>query len=89
MVIKGVALGQDRLGVWDWYVHTAIFKIVNQQEPTVKIDKIKGLHLGIMEGDRQIFTKLLQERASRYFRITQFDVVRFLGAPGDRVEGCL
>ena len=42
-----------------------------------------------MEGDRQILIKLLQERASKYFRITQFDIVRFLGAPGDTVEGCL
>ena len=27
--------GRGRLGVWDWHVHTAIFKIDNQQEPTV------------------------------------------------------
>ena len=26
---------RDRLGVWDWHVHTAIFKIENQQGPTV------------------------------------------------------
>ena len=26
----------DRLGVWDWHVHTAIFKTDNQQGPTVK-----------------------------------------------------
>ena len=26
--------GKDRLGVWDWQVHTAIFKIDNQQGPT-------------------------------------------------------
>ena len=29
--------GRDRLGVWDLYVHTAVFKIDNQQGPTVKI----------------------------------------------------
>ena len=28
--------GRNRLGVWDWQVHTAIFKIDNQQGPTVK-----------------------------------------------------
>ena len=28
--------GKIRLGVWDWYVDTAIFKIDNQQGPTVK-----------------------------------------------------
>ena len=27
--------GRDRLGVWDWHVHTAIFKIDDQQGPTV------------------------------------------------------
>ena len=25
----------DRLGVWDWHVHTAILKMDNQQRPTV------------------------------------------------------
>ena len=28
--------GKERLGVWGWHVHTAIFKILNQQGPTVK-----------------------------------------------------
>ena len=46
MVIRGVALGQERLRVWDWYVHTAVFKIVKQQEPTVKIDKNKRASFG-------------------------------------------
>ena len=27
--------GRDRLGVWDWQVHTAVFKIDKQQGPTV------------------------------------------------------
>ena len=27
--------GEDRLGVWDWHVHTTIFKIDNQQGSTV------------------------------------------------------
>ena len=27
--------GRDRLEVWDWHVHTAIFKTDNQQGPTV------------------------------------------------------
>ena len=30
---------EDRLGVWDWHAHTAIFKIDNQQGPTVKKNK--------------------------------------------------
>ena len=33
MVTGGV--GRDRLGVWDWHVHTTIFKIDNPQGPTV------------------------------------------------------
>ena len=26
---------KDRLGVWEWHVHSATFKIDNQQAPTV------------------------------------------------------
>ena len=29
-------LGGDRLGVGDWHVYTAIFKIHNQQGPTIE-----------------------------------------------------
>ena len=28
--------GRDRLGVWDWHVHSTKFKIDNQQGPTVR-----------------------------------------------------
>ena len=27
--------GRGKLGVWDWYIHITIFKIGNQQGPTV------------------------------------------------------
>ena len=27
--------GIDRLGIWDWHAHTAIFKIDDQQGPSV------------------------------------------------------
>ena len=27
--------GRDQLGVWHWHIHIAIFKIDNQQGPTV------------------------------------------------------
>ena len=34
---KEVRVGRrDRLRVWDWHVYTAIFKIDNQQGPTIK-----------------------------------------------------
>ena len=33
---QGGRMGErDRLGVWDGYVHTAIFKVDNQPGPTV------------------------------------------------------
>ena len=31
----GWVVGRDRLGIWNWHVHTDIFKIYNQQGPTV------------------------------------------------------
>ena len=31
VVIRGERWGKDRLGVWDWHVHSAICKIENQQ----------------------------------------------------------
>ena len=37
MHIKRLAeLPGNRLGVWDWHVHTAIFKTDNQQGPAVE-----------------------------------------------------
>ena len=36
MVTKGQRWGgEDKLGVWVWYIHTPIFKVDNQQGPTV------------------------------------------------------
>ena len=32
---RGRVGGSNRQGVWDWHVHTVIFKIDNQQGPTV------------------------------------------------------
>ena len=32
---KVISAGRDRLGVRDWHVHTAVFKIDSQQGPTV------------------------------------------------------
>ena len=32
---KGKGGWTDRLGVWDWHIHTTIFKTDNQQGPTV------------------------------------------------------
>ena len=31
----GISEGRDRLGVYDWHVHTFIFKLDNQQGPAV------------------------------------------------------
>ena len=35
MVAGGEGWGRDNYGVWDGYVHTVIFKIDNQQGPTI------------------------------------------------------
>ena len=35
----GRVQGRDSQGVWDWRVHTAVFKIDKQQGPTVKKEK--------------------------------------------------
>ena len=32
----GQGRGKDRLGIWNWHVHTAIFKIDNQKGPMVQ-----------------------------------------------------
>ena len=32
---QGGRVGGDRLGVWDWHVNSAMFKIDNQQGPTI------------------------------------------------------
>ena len=37
MVTKGErGVGRDKLGVWDYHRHTTIYKIDNQQGPTVE-----------------------------------------------------
>ena len=37
MITRGRRVRErDSLGVWNWHVHTAIFKIDNQQRPVVK-----------------------------------------------------
>ena len=32
---RGKVGGRDRLGVWDWYIYTTVFKIDNQQGLTL------------------------------------------------------
>ena len=32
---RGNMVGRDKLGAWDWHIHTTIHKIDNQQGPTV------------------------------------------------------
>ena len=32
---RGKVTGKDKLGVWDWNIHTIVFKIDNQQGPIV------------------------------------------------------
>ena len=35
MVTKGERGEGDKLGVWDWHIHTTIYEIDSQQGPTV------------------------------------------------------
>ena len=45
MLTKGEGQGRERLGVLDGHVHTAIFKIDNQQGPTVQHRKLSDIML--------------------------------------------
>ena len=31
---RGKEKQRDKLGVWDWHIHTAVYKIDNEQGPT-------------------------------------------------------
>ena len=41
---------RDSQGVWDGHVHTAIFKMDNQQEPTVEHMKLCSMLCGNLDG---------------------------------------
>ena len=32
---RGKVGGRDKLGVWDWHIHTTILRTDNQQRPTI------------------------------------------------------
>ena len=34
-MVTGLGVGRDRMGGWDWHVHTTICKTDNEEEPTV------------------------------------------------------
>ena len=42
--------GRDRLGVWDWHVHIAIFKIDNQQGSTVEHRELCSIFCNNLNG---------------------------------------
>ena len=52
---------RDRLTVWEWHVHTAIFKIDNQYGPTVKKKKelIKKIRLSSISKKKKKFIVFL------------------------------
>ena len=39
MVTGGIVADRNILEIWDWLVHTATFRMDNQQGTTVKINK--------------------------------------------------
>ena len=44
--------GRDSWGVWDEHVHTAVFKMDNQQAPTVQHSKLCSILCGNLGGKR-------------------------------------
>ena len=42
--------GRDSYGVWDGYVHTDIFKVDNQQGPTVEHIELCSVLCGSLDG---------------------------------------
>ena len=42
--------GRESLGVWDGHVHTAIFKMDNQQGPTVWYRELCSMLCGSLDG---------------------------------------
>ena len=52
-VTRGEGLGgRGRLGVWDRHVHTAIYKIDNQQGPTVEHRELCSVLCNNLNGKR-------------------------------------
>ena len=51
MVTRGGRMGgRDNQGVWDRHVHTAIFKMDNQQGPTVEHRELCSMLCGSLDG---------------------------------------
>ena len=52
LMLLGGNGGGERLGVWDWHVHTAIFKIDNQQGPAVQHRELCSILCNNLNGKR-------------------------------------
>ena len=48
----GSIAGRDRWGVWDGHAHTAIFKMHNQQGPTLEHRELCSVLCGSQDGGR-------------------------------------
>ena len=53
---RGRLAGRDKLGDWDWHIHTTIYKIDNQQGPTVEHRELYSIFCNNLNGKR-IFEK--------------------------------
>ena len=52
-MVPGGGVGRrDRPGVWDWYIHTAIFKTDNQHGPTAQDRKTCSIFFNNLNGKR-------------------------------------
>ena len=49
---RGNVGGRDKLGVWDYHIHTTIYKIDNQQGPTVQHKELYSVLCNNLYGKR-------------------------------------
>ena len=49
---QGREAERDRLGAWDWYVHTAIFKTQSQPGPTIELRELCPIFYNNLNGKR-------------------------------------
>ena len=52
MVTKGERWGSDKLGGWDGPVHSTVYKIDNQQGPTVEHRELYSIFYNNLNGKR-------------------------------------
>ena len=49
---QGKGQGRGKLGVWDEYIHTTVYKMDNQQGPTVEHEELYSIFCNNLYGKR-------------------------------------